>query len=1449
MAFSLRNFLEEAYAEVNPFDGGKTATTIRANRNIPPAQTQRRYAPGSSVRGTAAHRLDQIQASKIPQGLSRGSRLAEMAAITSRDTPLTPVSTPTLNNLRNATRETFSQRNPVVKGMQSVPRGIEEASRTLLRTGSQLAPIKPNRMPTFDAPAPTGLHRALVGGESSFTGEPGIKTFQSQGETLNKSLTGAGYPGLGKAAEDYAPVVGFGLVASDFVTGGGGSQLTKQLAKQGTKQAVKQTTKKAGLNLTDDALELIARTKNKGEIDNILRSELKPKPTTKLVPQATSPQVGKTGKGVGETPLYRGMTSSEWNDIQNGGVSANKKTGKAFVGAKSDAEMTVEAHSRSGKKGNVVVEYKPTARGKLVSGENLGTNTGGNLPGEYQAKGLGLSDISKVTDENGKVIYRDSAQPKSPPITPFEQDLQRAGIKPTQARVPSQTRRTPSVQPQSSQIAPQPVDRAGSKGTSPTQRGAGTGEPIPGQKLLPSPETIQLTPAQAKQRFKSLNKQGRPFEISNPQKDVGYFTVSPNGTVKKGKDAFNIKIKQRGTEKSIVVDPNKPLLDIDPNNIGPVKDITNYAKGLKDFFRNTERVFGSMGEKPLKEVKEQVLNPFDDSKGKFIDTQNQLLDELDTTIVKGLGIKPKSKMSAAVQTFGEGLKGEKEVAGLVGKFGRDKAVKIIEADRFFRSKYDSLLDEINKARAKTYPGQPDKLIPKRGNYYRHFTELQEGLGAIKNIFDTPANIDPSLAGVSDFTQPKSKWLSIAQKRLGNKTEVDAVSGYLNYVRQASYAQNIDPHIKRIHDLRDQLVDLFPEGDVRRGSLNNYIEYLSDFANELAGKTNPADRVVQKFIPGGRTTFRAMDWMNRRVKANVILGNASSSLAQVFNLPQGISDAGVGNASKGLPNAIRSILGHSSPADNSTFLKERYFKGYDKFDSGILTKPKKFAAWMITVGDEIGTKIIHSAEYQKALKTMSPADAIKFADNQTRKMVAGRGIGEVPLMQKSRFAQMIAPFQLEVQNMWHVQGDFVGNKEFGKLAKMTALMFLMNRGAEKIRGSDVAFDPIQATIEAFDAYAEEEDKKIGALRAGGRLGGEVLSNVIGGQTVASIYPEYGMEVRKDDPDTPESEREVVTRKELFGKGDPTRFGGGALLTKGISDPLYKLAPPFGGQQVKRTLESKGVFDKGVSESKSGAIRFPVEDDFMNQLQGLIFGQYATKEGRKYTSEDLGVLGKDQSEMIRDLPKDKRQQYYDAVIGLRDSDKPATGRNVAKELGNQTGDYNYYDQGYGLSTSKKPALSNAKQMLKGSGFEGIPDKAVDEYLKRNNLKREDVQYAVDADQNTDEKLKYIDKNIKDREQLLSYLKDGRKKSLSGDYRANDKLLRTLYDNGVLSNKEYYGLKNIKDGVYGTSSKSGKKSGGKGRKGGKKGKYDYKMFGLISDPLTTSKSLRQLLKEAKL
>lgn len=646
-----------------------------------------------------------------------------------------------------------------------------------------------------------------------------------------------------------------------------------------------------------------------------------------------------------------------------------------------------------------------------------------------------------------------------------------------------------------------------------------------------------------------------------------------------------------------------------------LKDISGFKGQARDVYRNFKAFFGEK----FPEVKKQILDPFDAAKGKYVDTQKTILSDLKTNIVNKLGISKGSKESAAVMDFGEKLISKDD---LVKKFGTEKANKIVEADAWFRQKYDSFLEEVNASRKEIYPNSPEKIIPKRQDYYRHFQELG-GLGGLKNIFETPAGIDPTLAGISAFTKPKSKYLSFAQKRLGLQSARDAVGGFLEYVPSYAYAKHIDPEIGKFRTLAKDLALQTQESK----NANNFIEYLGDFANDLAGKTNAADRFVQKIIPGGRKTFGVINWLNQRVKANTILGNASSSIAQIFNVPQGIASAKQYSI-PGVTRTMGSIFAENKPMLESSFIKERYSQSmFNTFEESLLAKPKQFAAWMVGVTDELGTKFIWNSHYAKAL-AKNIENPVKYADDITRNLVAGRGIGEVPLLQKSKVFQLFAPFQLEVGNLWYVMGDQVKAKDFSGLATLLVSNFLFNRVAEKVRGSDVVFDPINAVYEGLVALNQEEDKKVGSAKLAGRVAGELLSNVPGGQTLASMYPEYGFK-----------DLGSVTREDLFGKGDPTRFGSG-LLIKGVQDPLFKVLPSFGGGQLKKTIQGTKAFIKGKVENKAGKKQFDIPKTPDNLVRSVLFGKYSSPQATTYFDKQA----KPKSKAVKKEPTPKKPKGF-------------------------------------------------------------------------------------------------------------------------------------------------------------------------------------------------------------
>lgn len=705
------------------------------------------------------------------------------------------------------------------------------------------------------------------------------------------------------------------------------------------------------------------------------------------------------------------------------------------------------------------------------------------------------------------------------------------------------------------------------------------------------------------------------------------------------------------------------------DDVAKRKDIGILTILGRDFFRNTRRVFGDAADK-------EVLIPLENAKDKNIGMQDRLLRDHADHIENRLGIKPHSKMDRAVMDYGEGKREFKEI---MHEFGQEGANKIVEADKWYRNMYNMLLTEYNAVMRKLYPNVPSKQVDFRTNYYHHFRD-PSGIQGLAELFDTPAQIPAEMAGISWFTEPRSKFMVFAQRRIGDKSTRSAAAGFARYIRNVSQGINISPQISNLRawnrslvaatgtqkptaeemvTMKSQVASDFgielierkdgklvaPKGtaeqinsEVKRlvrkqratpgsNNLTHYIDHVTDIANDMAGKTNPADRFFQKYVLG-RKVLKVTNWLNARVKTNTILGNASSVIAQAFNVPQAIGVAKhhsvpaiydtMADVMLSATKGGRIRWKANKPMAQSRFLKERYFdSNYNRFEqswigkaTGLPIRPrvKQAAAWAMLTMDEVATRFSWNAMYRKAKADGQP-DPIRYADNRTRDMVAGRGIGEVPLIHKSKMFQLVAPFQVEVGNaVWAMQ-DMALKKDIGAIATFMVASYMMNRAAEEIRGSPVSFDPIDAGIEGIKAAADPEldiANKIAVLT--GRMAGEALSNIPLGQSIAEMYSAYIPKLLGD---------KVPSGEDFFGNRNPGRYGSGVMVLKGLADPVYKVIPAFGGVQLNKTIGGAKALMEGEVRSRSGKTKlYDVPDTPENVFKGLLFGKYATNDAQTY-----------------------------------------------------------------------------------------------------------------------------------------------------------------------------------------------------------------------------------------
>lgn len=607
-------------------------------------------------------------------------------------------------------------------------------------------------------------------------------------------------------------------------------------------------------------------------------------------------------------------------------------------------------------------------------------------------------------------------------------------------------------------------------------------------------------------------------------------------------------------------------------------------------------------------------------------------------------------------------------------------------ERYLRSQIRKDTQELSALNRDISSGEifRNKRVLPRQDYYHHFSEMANGLGGLKNILTSSSEIDPSLVGVSEFTRPKTKWEGFAQKRKGGAYIEDSIGGMLQYIPAAQYKISIDPQIARLRGIVKDLA----AGTSNTRNTNKLIEWMTDYAGDLSGKTNFLDRPVQKLLD--RKTMKALEWLNNRVKANAISMNLSSAVSQWFNLPNAVGYVkNPADMARGVKDYCKSLAGDSDAIgklEESGFLKERYLdNAINRFDQGIVKAPGKLADWLMEVGDRQVAEITYLSAYDQAVRKghSSPSE---YADDITRRSVAGRGIGELPLTQKSRVVKLLAPFQVEVNNSYQLLKEKFKEKDAAGLIAVFLVSWLMNGVSEALVGRRVAFDPIDAVADAVkEAQEGEGSAAVKTAKVGARLGGEVLSNMPFGAQLSDVA--LGL-----------SDTEA---KSFFGDSDPTRYGTGNIglttVTKpfvsaargkdvDLVDPITSIAFPRGGKQFTRTLRASqdlGLIpkesinlDTGISfkqrkvpgsYKQDGTMRFPIEKSPSNVASALAFGPYATKEGKDYLKSGVKGLSDTRTAQMEEAYEEgiPPKVYYEAYYYTQklEADKDANGKAIS------------------------------------------------------------------------------------------------------------------------------------------------------------------------------------------
>lgn len=765
-----------------------------------------------------------------------------------------------------------------------------------------------------------------------------------------------------------------------------------------------------------------------------------------------------------------------------------------------------------------------------------------------------------------------------------------------------------------------------------------------------------------------------------------------------------------------------------------IQDVLDNAKNRSmalmnntDTIRNTELVFGRENGKVINDL---IFQKEIDNEADSVKWQNEQRQE-----IKDLGIKARSKESAAVQKYGEKQwvndKGEVLTYGdteLANEF-KDVATqeKIKNAAKEIRKKYDDYIDKANEVLTKL----GFDPIKKRNDYMRHFQELNDVFtryGIPFNAQSMEEHVLPTdINGLTEYWSPQKNYFANMQPRKGVKTTYDAITGVDGYIsgianliyhtediqRGRAFEELIretygeDKGWDNLENLPDELKQARAD-KIQDNHLSNYAAWVHEWTNNIAGKKNKIDRSVESMF--GRKAFSFLDEIRKQVGANMIGLNLSSSMTNLIAPVQAMAKTNKLAVVKGTADTIKNIFIKDNFMDKNKFLTSRM--GTDMISKNAWQKVQN-AGYVFMKGMDwfSSNQIVRSKYYELRSKGMSESEAHAEAGKFAARILGDRTKGANAQLYNSKLVGLVTQFQLEVNNQlysmfydtYHESKENARNNAMKTAAGMTftlgqlfAFTHLFGKTFESIAGYNPTFDVIGILATAL-GWGDDDDEKTTSERLK-----EASDQLVDALPYVNILTGGGrIPVASGIPN-------------LVGVATGGKDEYGNELT--LSDELKKLLfliPPTGGNQVKKTYQGLSMFDEDLpvsgSYTDSGNLRFPVEDTTLNKVQAALFGQWANKNASEYFDKERQPLKSKQIQEYADLDipisdyweyrdglKEQKtiQEKFDYINGLDVSDKQkniminnAVDRKDKVDMSNYDDFENYEEFDYAIKNPEK------------------------------------------------------------------------------------------------------------------------------------------------------------------
>lgn len=632
------------------------------------------------------------------------------------------------------------------------------------------------------------------------------------------------------------------------------------------------------------------------------------------------------------------------------------------------------------------------------------------------------------------------------------------------------------------------------------------------------------------------------------------------------------------------------------------------------------------------------------------------------------------------------------------------------------------------------------------NYAPHFQKQQTQVGllnALKNMgVERVSELPASIAGRTADFKPNMRWNPHAQHREGKKTDYDILVGFENYLHYAAemfyhtddvmrirqavnwFRQKYAPETVRlaieearpgqlmdwewklqllwdkdivgtteelterqVHEKYKEYMDgLYEQAEPENlQKFSNFVMWMDDYANILAGKQSYSDRGQEAW---GRGTLNFSNKLIRQFAIANVAGNLSSALNQTAQLPMIQSQLGW-YAELAMKDMVLGRLRKENFKQNSDFLTDK--RGVDRLSE---TTTEKFISALFkpaTIMDEITATIAVRGRYLQALhEGMTPEQAMAAADDYGRRTMGSRMKGAKPIAfeNKGFWMQMINQFQIEPMNQFD-RVTFDGPRAVKAIAKKKGkaaaarytaaacvgyliTAFLHNLLSEELYGGTPApFDLLgwltefcadlwnETEVEwlktifdnawekmfderLFDTEPHEEEKD-GLDWAGAWDGAKynLLDDVPLVRNISSALG-YG------DQSGPlagvgEVVREIgsagKTMKDQMLKGEEETGLDWAGAAKSAGLDLAEAATVFmpGGRQVKKSMQGIMAMQQGGKYKNFGdnaTLQYPIRKDAWNAIRAGLFGLGPLDETDEFYAGGQ-ALSKAQTKVLKEL----------------------------------------------------------------------------------------------------------------------------------------------------------------------------------------------------------------------